>query len=77
MRLEQYLDQRNETQVDFARRAGIPQSSVSRICTGKDVRGRLWARIIAATGSRVQPRDHFPPKVKPKRRRVAANGDAA
>ena len=60
MRLEQYLYERNEKQVAFAKRAGIPQSAVSRVCNGGDVRGRYWARITCASGGKVRPEHHFP-----------------
>lgn len=64
MRLEQYLYERGETQVSFAKRGQIPQSAVSRVVNGGDVRGRYWARITAATGGKVRPEDHFPVSAK-------------
>ena len=60
VRLEQYLYDRGERQAVFAKRAGIPQSAVSRVCNGGDVRGRFWARIAVASGGKVRPEHHFP-----------------
>lgn len=60
MKLGEYLDRTGETQKAFAQRAGIPQSVVSRVVSGRDASGQNWAKITDATGGRVQPRDHFP-----------------
>jgi len=59
MRLEQYLDQRGESQNGFAKRSGVPQSIVNRICLGGDAYGRNWALIQLATRGRVSPSKHF------------------
>ncbi len=60
MRLEQYISQQGEMQKDFAKRAGIAQCIVSRICNHCDARGQAWARVMKATGGEVTPLDHFP-----------------
>jgi predicted transcriptional regulator len=64
MKLEHYLSERAETQDSFAKRAKIPQSAVSRLCHGGDVRGRIWARISVATAGLVRPEDHFAGKAQ-------------
>ena len=59
MRLEIYLAQRGESQNQFAKRSGVPQSIVNRLCNGKDAWGRSWALIQLATRGRVSPSKHF------------------
>ncbi len=71
MRLEHWLEENDERQLAFAKRAGIHQSVVSRLCNGGDARGPVWARIGLATKGSVQPSDHFPP---PRKRRVRGQG---
>lgn len=60
MKLDEYLERTGETQAAFAKRAGLPQSVVSRVTSGRDASGENWARIIDATTGKVQPKDHFP-----------------
>ncbi len=49
MRLRDYLSGRGESQLDFAARASVPQSAVSRLCNGGGVRFPTAAKIIRAT----------------------------
>jgi len=67
MKLNDYLSARGETQWDFAARAGIYQSAVSRLLNGGDLKGRHWAKIALATGGAVRPEDHWPP-ARPRKR---------
>jgi predicted transcriptional regulator len=60
MRLESYLAEIGQTQNAFAEEWGIVQSAVWKLCDGKDVRGRMWAKIAVATKGKVTPGDHFP-----------------
>jgi len=64
MRLEQWIPQNDGMQKDFAKRAGIAQPIVSRICNFGDARGRVWAKVIKATNGEVSPVDHFPPPAR-------------
>lgn len=59
MTLMKYLEMRNETQIHFADRSGVPRSSINRICLGLDAGGRQWAKIMVATRGRVRPDTHF------------------
>lgn len=59
-KLKDYLERRGENQRDFAKRAGMPQSTVSRLCRGRDACGRRWAQIEAATRGRVKASHHYP-----------------
>jgi predicted transcriptional regulator len=61
MRLSEYLERTGESQAEFAKRARLPQSVVSRVASGRDASGENWAKITEATAGKVQPRDHFPP----------------
>lgn len=61
-RLEDWIPDHDGLQLLFAKRAGIAQSIVSRVCNKGDARGRVWAKIETATGGEVTPLDHFPPK---------------
>lgn len=59
MTLADYLERTGESQNEFARRSGVPQSVVNRICLGGDARGRNWALIANATSGKVTVEDHF------------------
>lgn len=59
-RLEHFLFNQNETQTEFAKRSGVPQSIVSRVCRGRDCYGKHWAQIEMATNGQVEPGHHFP-----------------
>ena len=59
-KLRPYLAKNNEFQKDFAIRADMPQSAVSRLCNDGDVRGCYWARVAWATNGEVTPLDYFP-----------------
>ncbi len=53
MELVGYLEQQGESQAAFARRAGIPQSTLHLICQGKGMRVETAIKIIRATGGLV------------------------
>jgi predicted transcriptional regulator len=55
MRLPEYLESRGESQAAFARRTGIPQSTVNLICNGKGTRVDTAIRIIQATRDEPAP----------------------
>ena len=57
MRLEDYLNQREESQSAFARRSKIPQSTVNLICQGKGTRVETAVKVIQATGGLVSLQD--------------------
>lgn len=59
MRLSEYLGTTGETQMQFAKRSGVAQAVVCRICRGGDAQGKNWARIEKATDGKVRARDHF------------------
>lgn len=59
-KLKPYLAKEDEWQKDFAIRADLPQSAVSRLCNDGDVRGKYWARVMRATKGEVTPLDYFP-----------------
>lgn len=59
MTLAEYLERLGESQSEFARRSGVPQSVVNRICLGGDARGKNWALIAKATGGKVTAEGHF------------------
>lgn len=60
MRLCEYLEKTGESQSEFAKRSGVPQSVVNRVCLGGDARGRNWALISKATSGKVTAEAHFP-----------------
>ena len=53
MKLSVYLELRDEKQVEFARRAGLPQSAISRACQGDGMRLATASAIVRA--SREEP----------------------
>lgn len=54
MKLTDYLAERGETESAFARRSGIPQRTVNRVCTGEYApRADTAFKIIEAT--KVEP----------------------
>lgn len=53
MRLSEYLQSRDESQSAFAKRAGIPQSTVNLICNGSGTRTETAIKIVRATGGLV------------------------
>lgn len=53
MRLPDYLQSRGESQSAFAKRAGIPQSTVNLICNGSGTRTETAIKIVDATGGLV------------------------
>ncbi len=57
MRLARYLKQCGESQAGFARRAGIPQTTINVICQGKGVHVDTAIKIIRATGGLVSLED--------------------
>lgn len=57
MRLADYLRSRDESQVAFARRTGIPQATINGICNGAGTRSDTALRIIHATGGLVTLED--------------------
>ena len=59
MTLAEYLKETGESQRAFAKRSGVPLSTVNRLFNGLDARGRAWDRIMRATGRRVTPCDSF------------------
>lgn len=59
MKLVDYLTENEETQAAFAKRSGVAQVVVSRICNGGDARGRNWALIAEATDGQVTAEDQF------------------
>ena len=69
MRVEQYLEKHDEMQKDLAKRSGIAQSILSRLCNHGDAGGKVWARVMVATGGEVTPLDHFPVKRRGKGRK--------
>ena len=60
MRLPEYLKEQGETQVAFARRTGIPQSTLNLICHGKGTGVETAVTIIKATGGIVSIEDLLP-----------------
>lgn len=57
VRLSDYLESRGESQAAFARRSGIPQSTINLICNGKGTRVETAIKIIRATGGLVALED--------------------
>lgn len=57
MRLAEYLERTGETQSAFAKRSGVPQSTVSLICKGGGTRVETALKIIEATGKLVALED--------------------
>lgn len=73
MRLSDYIEREGLTGTEFARKAGIQQSAVSKILAGLDAYGKTWAAIEKATGGEVTAGSHFEParrRRKAPRRRV-------
>ena len=62
MKLAEYLRENEETQAAFAKRSGVAQVVISRICNDGDARGRNWALISQATDGQVTAEDHFKTK---------------
>ena len=61
MTLSDYLHKQRESQRSFARRAGIHESTISRVLHGeRDMMGEQWAKVHVATRGRVKPIDHYP-----------------
>lgn len=61
-KLRPYLARNKEFQKDFAIRANLPQSAVSRLCNDGDVTSLYWARVMWATNGEVTPLDYYPSK---------------
>lgn len=57
MRLTEYLERTGETQLAFAKRSGVPQSTVSLICKGGGTRVETALKIIEATSGLVKLED--------------------
>lgn len=57
MRLIAYLERTGESQQAFAKRAGIPQSTVNMICRGGGTRVDTAIKIIEATNGLVTLED--------------------
>lgn len=57
MRLTEYLERTGETQVAFAKRSGVPQSTVNLLCRGGGARAETAIKIIDATGGLVKLED--------------------
>ena len=55
MKLSQWLDTNGLTQIAFAARLGVPQSSVSRWCSGAIPSPNNIRRIAEVTGGQVAP----------------------
>lgn len=60
MTLAEWLNSNGMTQVAFAARLGVPQSSVSRWCDGRIPSARNITRIAEETGGAVGPASWFP-----------------
>ena len=60
MRLEDYLTERDETEVAFAARSGIKRSTVNSICLGGGTGVLTAILIITATRSMVRLEDLLP-----------------
>jgi DNA-binding transcriptional regulator YdaS (Cro superfamily) len=59
--LAKYLEDRGETQGEFADRCGLPPSVVSRLVRGVgDTSGRYWVKIRHATRGKVRPELYYP-----------------
>lgn len=58
MTLEKYLSKNGLTQKDFAAKAGLAQSTISRLAMGRfNPSLELLSRIYDATGGAVRPND--------------------
>ena len=56
MRLADYLEAKAESESEFARRAGIPQQTVNRVCHGEAIpRGDTMLKIVTATREKPAP----------------------
>lgn len=53
--LSQYLKDEGITQDEFSKKHGIPQSTVSRICSGGDTTPKMMRKLHAVTGGAVTP----------------------
>ena len=60
MRLTEYLQESGESQAGFARRAGLPQTTVNVICQGRGIHVNTAIKIIRATGGAVSLEDLSP-----------------
>lgn len=59
MRLAEYLEAVNETQVAFAARSGVPHRTIHRICQGVGCSLRTAKLIVRATHARPTPSGGF------------------
>lgn len=57
MRLSQYLEARDESESAFARRSGVPQRTINRICMGSGCNVSTALVIIRATHAHPTPDD--------------------
>jgi predicted transcriptional regulator len=55
MRLPDYLTARDESQSAFAKRAGLPQSTVNLVCQGSGTRVETALKIIRASRDEPAP----------------------
>lgn len=60
MKLVEYLKQQGESQYAFARRAGIPQQTISVIARGRGMHVSTAIKIIRASGGLVGLSDLVP-----------------
>ena len=57
MRLPEYLKSNGESQSAFAKRAGVPQSTINLICNGRGTTVDTAVKIVRATGGLVPYED--------------------
>ncbi len=60
MHLAEYLAQQGESEAAFAKRSGVPRSTINSICNGGGTRVETGAKIVAATGGLVGFMDLIP-----------------
>lgn len=62
MRIKEYLNQKGLSACEFARIAGVPTSTITRIITGKVFQARFntQRKIIKASNGKVGFEDMFP-----------------
>lgn len=64
IQLGEWLEISRTSQAEFAQESGLPQSAVSRLVNGGNVKTDYWAKVMRATYGAVRPEAYCPEPIE-------------